>query len=305
MLDIILLSWNAFEVTKLTLDSLCRNYNALTWNNIVIVDNGSSEDVKQRLYSYAESVDYIKIISNEMNLGVSKAVAQGLENSNSEYVVIINNDVIVPSNGIGTMLHELEQYSLDLISPVRFGAQMHPYLPVNCYKYWNFLKNQFGKDWDIILDRYFAFRSIDDFAKDLLRVNSSQIRLLECPMEFVSGSLMMFRRKSVENVGGFFDKNFGTYGSEDVDLCWRLGASGYKVGRSGSVYVHHLEHSSIDTNNVSANTKLMHSNSVLVNSWSNWLEQKYIELSATASDDVIFAKYPFIRMLRTGDYSPF
>ena len=68
-------------------------------NEIIIIDNGSTdgsqEFIKKKIKDIIEE-DFnfkIKLIENKENLGFSTAVNQGIKNSNSDLVFLINNDV--------------------------------------------------------------------------------------------------------------------------------------------------------------------------------------------------------------------
>ncbi len=61
--------------------------------------------------------------------------------------------------------------------------------------------------------------------------------------EHIPGCNMAFRRKVLESIGGF-DPQFRTAG-DDVDICWRIAASGYRIGFCPGALVWHLPRSTI------------------------------------------------------------
>lgn len=63
-------------------------------------------------------------------------------------------------------------------------------------------------------------------------------------VEWVSGACFMARREAWDEVGGF-DPAYFMY-MEDVDLCWRLGQAGWKVGYEPSAVVVHSQGVSTD-----------------------------------------------------------
>jgi N-acetylglucosaminyl-diphospho-decaprenol L-rhamnosyltransferase len=63
-------------------------------------------------------------------------------------------------------------------------------------------------------------------------------------VDWVSGACFLARREAWEQVGGF-DPSYFMY-LEDVDLCWRLGRAGWKVGYEPAGVVTHVQGVSTD-----------------------------------------------------------
>ncbi len=63
-------------------------------------------------------------------------------------------------------------------------------------------------------------------------------------VDWVSGACFLVRRAAFEQVGGF-DEAYFMY-AEDVDLCWRLGRSGWTVAYVPAAEVTHLQGVSTD-----------------------------------------------------------
>jgi len=89
--SIIIIIWNNIEETELCLESLFRTISNDV--SIIIIDNDSQEDVSSIIDKYPLN---IKLIKNHRNLGYSKAVNQGLQESLSDSdVILLNNDIII------------------------------------------------------------------------------------------------------------------------------------------------------------------------------------------------------------------
>jgi N-acetylglucosaminyl-diphospho-decaprenol L-rhamnosyltransferase len=58
-------------------------------------------------------------------------------------------------------------------------------------------------------------------------------------VDWVSGACFLVRREAWDEVGGF-DPSYFMY-MEDVDLCWRLGRAGWKVGYEPAAQVVHAQ----------------------------------------------------------------
>ena len=88
--DVVMVTLDRETETIKTLESLFINKNI----KVIIIDNGS-RDV-QYLTKYPISM----VVNNKSNIGVVKAINQGLDIADSKYIIIIHNDVTVSSGWI-------------------------------------------------------------------------------------------------------------------------------------------------------------------------------------------------------------
>ncbi len=94
-IDVVVPVFNQLEKTILFVNSLGNQVS----NRLIIVDNGSDEDMR----NYLGGLD-ATLITNEINLGYTKGMNQGLLQVKSEYVLFANNDVILPANVLQRLL---------------------------------------------------------------------------------------------------------------------------------------------------------------------------------------------------------
>ncbi len=95
---IIIAVWNQLSYTRLAIDSILKNTRVPTPFELVIVDNGSREDVKAYFDSLKGQFE-INYIRNETNVGPIRAINQGIAASKYKYVMVMHNDVIILENG--------------------------------------------------------------------------------------------------------------------------------------------------------------------------------------------------------------
>ena len=87
------------------------------------------------------------------------------------------------------------------------------------------------------------------------------------PPDFIGTCCALLDADFVAATGGIADPRFAGYGSEDVDLCWRIGERGGQVARTAAVYVHHFHNSSLIDNEVDGEAKLCTANRILYAKW--------------------------------------
>jgi N-acetylglucosaminyl-diphospho-decaprenol L-rhamnosyltransferase len=82
---------------------------------ILVIDNGSTDSTPQWLAARPE----VPSLRNRVNLGCGGAWTQGalLAVANSEWVVLLNNDVLVPERAMDRMLDAAEKHGLAVVSP--------------------------------------------------------------------------------------------------------------------------------------------------------------------------------------------
>ena len=96
-LSIIIVNYNTFKLTKETIDSCLAEPTHYTYE-IFLVDNKSTDDSLEKLEDYFKdeiSRGTIKVIANSSNDGFAKANNLAIEQSEGEYVLLLNSDTLV------------------------------------------------------------------------------------------------------------------------------------------------------------------------------------------------------------------
>jgi GT2 family glycosyltransferase len=103
--------YNSVEYTKLCIESMIKNHTPL--DRLVVVDNGSTDETRD----YLSTLPLGGKIFNKENLGCGVAWNQGILALQSEWTIVMNNDVIVSHNWIEKMLSAGEKIGAKIISP--------------------------------------------------------------------------------------------------------------------------------------------------------------------------------------------
>src|SRR5206468_4844357 len=150
---------------------------------------------------YLKGIDGVTVIRNTTNLGCAKAWNQGIRASRGEVVGILSNDIVVPSGWLPALLRFMEQTGHGIVSPAAREGLL-----------------------DYNLEQYAA-----GFVRRCAGASRSTIY----------GACMLIDRKVFDRVG-LFDEGFSYGGCEDVDFLWRALESGFSVGTTRAVLIHHF-----------------------------------------------------------------
>lgn len=114
-LAIIIVNWNGYDDTILSLNSL-RN---LTYKNyeVIVVDNGSEDDSGDRLKL---DFDEITLLKNSENLGFTGGNNRGLEyalEKDFDLVMLLNNDTVVTPNFVQPLVTAISKPEIGAVQP--------------------------------------------------------------------------------------------------------------------------------------------------------------------------------------------
>ena len=201
-----LLTWNGEKYLPAFLNSLLEQ----TFTNweLLVLDNASIDKSVAIVNEYYPPA---KIIRQKQNQGFAKGNNLLIKWSKSDYVLVVNQDVVLAKDYIQTLVDFLEKHQ-----QVASAA--------GALYYWDFENH-------IMTDRVDSFglkidrrRAVVDWLQGQEGVS------IETQEVFgLSGAVVMYRRKALESVKypthgddfEYFDEDFFAY-KEDVDLAWRL-----------------------------------------------------------------------------------
>lgn len=180
----------------------------------IVVDSGSrdgsAELVRQRYPS-------VRIVEVE-NRGFGTAMNAGVEASDGDYLLLLNADTWAADGAVAALVRCLETDAQIAIAGPRLlnpdGSLQRSV-------------RGFPTPWRLVTEYYFlrwfapSSRALNAFYGAGFDHRSTR------DAEFLVGAVLMARRGAFENVGGF-DPDFFMF-NEEVDLCYRLARSGWRI----------------------------------------------------------------------------
>jgi GT2 family glycosyltransferase len=199
LISIIIVNWNGKKWLKKCLISL----KLQTYKNteIIVVDNASIDGSVEYI---REKFPKVKLVLNDINVGLPKAINKGISLSKGKHLLIINNDVWVEKD---------------------FVEKLHAFYIENNFTVIAPKEKKYNKT-----DGYKNNTTIDPTGSPAYRPT-----LISDPF-FLSVCYYLAKVDYVKTKG--FDNDYFAY-YEDVDWFWRIALLGHKISYAKNVYVYH------------------------------------------------------------------
>lgn len=211
LVSIVMLSWNAPEYTKIALESI-RKYTHGEYE-VVIVDNGSGPETTEWLSGITDPA--VRVIFNATNRGFAGGNNDGMAAARGEYVVILNNDVVVTEGWLDGLLEAFDRIPALGISAPR--------------------SNIVAGD-QVVLDA--TYKHLDEM-HEYAALRRERYRGRGYMTDRAIGLCLCIDRRVIDEIGGI-DERFGVGNFEDDDLCLRVRAAGYQIHVCDDVFIHHF-----------------------------------------------------------------
>lgn len=242
LVSIVILTFNQLAYTKECVASIRKH--TPEPHEIIFVDNGSTDGTVKWLRTLAREHGRCRLIENKKNQGFAKGCNQGIEASRGEYVLLLNNDVVVTPEWLAGLLECLKSApDAGIVGPMTntiSGPQKTG--GASCE----------------------SASGLDEYARAFRERN----RHRRVPLRRIVGFCMLFRRSLAAEIG-LLDETFGTGNFEDDDYCLRAALSGRENRIAGDVFIHHYGSRSFIGNRINYGSTLTGNRKRFLEKWGN------------------------------------
>lgn len=231
-ISVIVLSYNNCQYIKMCLDSIRRN--SLYPNlEIIVVDNGSDLVTVNLLKELEREWPQLKVIFNEKNLGFAHANNQAAKIAKGDYLVLLNDDVVVTKGWLTGLMRHLRKPGTGMVGPVTNSCANEACISVT----------------------YTDIKDMDEFARGYIWKNRGRFFEIEVLALFCT----MIPRHVWDAVG-LLDERYEVGMFEDDDYALRVRQQGLKLICAQDVFVHHFGWASFSRMDYEEYKKLFDSN---------------------------------------------
>lgn len=223
LISVITINYNSLAHTR----GMLASFRQITYPRveIIVVDNASKEDPSILLNEFPEII----LVKNPLNEGFAGGNNRGIEIAKGTYFFLINNDTVVSSNVLESLLKR---------------AKMSDRVGLVCPKI-----NYFD---DPTIIQYAGFTAINPLTgrnRGIGYQEMDQGQYQEPRITYLAhGAAMFLPRKVVEHVGMMAELYFLYY--EEIDYCERIKKAGYEIWYEPNATILHKESMSVGKNSL-------------------------------------------------------
>jgi GT2 family glycosyltransferase len=223
--SLIVVSFNTRDLLRACLDTVQRTARDVP-SEIIVVDNASADGSADMV---VREFPQVRLIRSPVNLGFGAANNRGFECARGRYVVLLNTDALLTPGALAQSVARMEADPTIALAGARLVGPDGAWQPSG--RLFTSLTN------DLLLlsglaQRYARSRFFGRY--DRTWADPRQ----PAEVDWVPGAYAIIRREALTRVGQFDEAFFLYY--EEVDLCRRLKAAGYRIWYWPDVVVMHV-----------------------------------------------------------------
>ncbi|TWR26066.1 glycosyltransferase family 2 protein [Mucilaginibacter achroorhodeus] len=214
-LSVIVVNRNMCSLLKQCLPTLIRACQDIEHQIIVIDDSSTDKSVEMVKTDFPE----VSMIVNEQSIGMAASRNLGTEKAKSEYVLLVNADIISGKKTVEQVVQFMEGHPDAGAVGVRALTPRGRFMPES--------RTGFGRSWATLLKitglaKYFPKSRL--YKNEERWINEDEFATTE--VDVINGAFMLLRRSALNKIGKL-DERFIQFG-HDIDLSFRLRLAGYK-----------------------------------------------------------------------------
>ena len=210
MVSIIIPLLNNLDLTKGVIESI--ETHTPEPYELIFIDNGSQDGTGQ--YLKFNLKPHWRLIENDSNKGFPHACNQGMSLATGEYILLLNNDVLVSPEWLKGLIDCIEsEPDIGIVGP----------------------RSNFVSGAQLVTEG--EYKDVDSYLKFAEAFRKS-FKGLYLPRWRIVGFCSLFKRSLIDKIG-YLDERFTPGNFEDDDYCIRALEAGYRNMICGDVFVHH------------------------------------------------------------------
>ncbi len=213
LVSIIIVHYETYKATFDLIKSLGKSGSV----EVLVMDNSSKNLLYKKLLK--EKVSNVRYFHLKKNLGYAGAINAGIQQSQGEWVMVLNNDTITSIRNILRLISSAKKKGCTVAVPKLSGKNGD-------------IQNNIG-----YFDDFFTHPINFLFARPRI-VNASNIKK-PCLCDVATGGAILFHKSIIKKIGSWDDTFFMYF--EDIDFCYRLYKAQTKILYEPSVTIKHLE----------------------------------------------------------------
>lgn len=213
-LSIIVVNWNSRELLERALSCVYATVRAASFE-VIVVDNSPGDGCAELLRRRFPAA---RLQTNAENIGFGRANNQGAAMARGRYLLLLNPDAFVHEGAVDRLVAFMDaRPDAGAAGPLLRYADGRLQRSASSFPtVWTELWTTLGLDRAFPRSPVFGRYKLTYWAMDDLR-----------EVDALMGACLILRRAAVERVG-LFDEQFFMY-SEEIDLCYRLRAAGWRI----------------------------------------------------------------------------
>ena len=239
-ISVVIPTYNRSLLLDLTLKSLATQTLNKASFEVIVVDDGSSDNTSEVVESFSSQLNITYLYQEDLGFRVARARNLGVANAQYEYILFIDSGVLVAPDCLESHFINFYTFNIDVQIGLCFGFDEHKISDIAQYQQKLadpniFSEQDFLNDHKDCRDAFFASKNYS-----MQHINEPWLVFWTCHASC--------KTQSIYTIGGF-DESFTSWGGEDVEFALRL----QKIGQSFAInpsakaihYPHHKDHNQI------------------------------------------------------------
>lgn len=258
LLSVVVLAYGAADLTMATLHSLLGRGSIYPNLEVIVSDNGSSDEAVAQMQELAARDSRLRVIRNDDNLGFARGNNVGIKAARGDYVLLLNNDTFVAPDALLAMVRHLQRNpGLGIVGP---------------------MTNNIGNEARIEV----AYADMDQMIHTA-RALATGHRGQWTPMPVAAYFCALFRKADLDRIGDL-PVDYGRGMFEDDDHCASFRAAGFEIALAEDAFVHHHLSATFNALPSAEKQALFDRNKAIFESrWGAWVPHRYRDRRPQAS----------------------